>query len=96
MKTGPNVVATNRHACVGTSWGELDDLVGCGLRVRCLPDERDAVGEPLIVILGLRQAVFYTARCKSEYAEEDPLSNNCPKINLFRLYPMRQPERATS
>jgi hypothetical protein len=57
MKTGPNVVATNRHACVGTSWGELDDLVGCGLRVRCLPDERDAVGEPRIVILGLRQAV---------------------------------------
>jgi hypothetical protein len=45
-------------ACVGASWDELDNLVGCGLRVRCLPDERDAVGEPRIVILGLRQAVF--------------------------------------
>ena len=48
----------DRHACVGTSRDELDNLVGCGLRVRCLPEERDAVGEPRIVILGLRQAVF--------------------------------------
>ena len=48
----------DRHACVGTSQDELDNLVGCGLRVRCLPEERDAVGEPRIVILGLRQAVF--------------------------------------
>lgn len=45
-------------ATPGTSRDELDNLVGCGLRVRCLPDERDAVGEPRIVILGLRQAVF--------------------------------------
>ena len=42
-------------ATPGTSRDELDNLVGCGLRVRCLPEERDAVGEPRIVILGLRQ-----------------------------------------
>ena len=35
----------DRHACVGTSRDELDNLVGGG-RVRCLPEERDAVGEP--------------------------------------------------
>ncbi len=47
----------DRHACVGTTRDELDNLVGGG-RVRCLPEERDAVAEPRIVILGLRQAVF--------------------------------------
>ena len=29
----------DRHACVGTSRDELHDLVGRGLRVRCLPYE---------------------------------------------------------
>jgi hypothetical protein len=56
----------DRHACVGTSRDELYNLVGCSLRVRCLPEKRDAVGEPRIVILGLRQDRLRTARCKSE------------------------------